>query len=83
MQYFKVINPNDLQIINPKTNWVFISRELYTKRELEKLEVPEKITFFNSKSGKHETIETESLFQKVSISKFQTYFFFGARFEKY
>ena len=82
MKYLQVENPNDLQIINPKTQWIFINKELYTHKEIEKMQLPETINFFDSKEGKHASIKTTALFAQVQVSKKQTSFFLGARFNK-
>jgi len=81
MTFLQVNNPNDLQIINPKTQWIFINEELYTQREIEKMQLPETINFFNSKEAKQASIKTSELFTQVQVSKKQTKYFFGARFE--
>lgn len=81
MKYFKVKNQNDLQVTNPKTNWIFVNEELYTEREFEKLNVPEVLNFFNSKISRHDSIKRSDLFELVEVPKNKTYFFFGCRFD--
>ena len=81
MKYLQVNNPNDLQIINSQTQWMFIDRELYTEREIEKMQLPKVINFFNSKEARHDTIKTSELFTQIEVSKKQTHFYFGARFK--
>ena len=72
MQFYKVINENsegktNQNLINPKTKWIFIHNELYTKNEIKKLNL--KDSFIK----KH--------FNLVNISKFNTHWFFGARWQ--
>lgn len=80
MRYFKVNNPEDLQIINQNTQWIFVNNELYTENEFNKLNVPKVLNFFNSKLGRHDSINREDLFHTVEVPKSSTYKFFGCRF---
>jgi len=82
MIFYRVNNPEDLQIINPLNNWIFINGELYTQKELNKLNVSKFIKCFDSYDLKTKKVPIKHVFKKVEISKFNTYWFFGARFEK-
>lgn len=81
MRFYRVNNPNDSQIENPRTQWIFVHNELYTEKEFKRLRLPEVLTYFDSKEMQHKTIKSKDLFQPVEVSKKKTRWFFGARFE--
>lgn len=81
MTFYQVNNPKNLQIINPLSNWIFIHNELYTQKELNKLNVSKFIKYIDNYDLKEKKVLSKNVFKKVNISKFKTYWFFGARFE--
>jgi hypothetical protein len=81
MRYFKVKNPKDLQIINPQDSWIFVNNSLITEKELDSFNLPDQISYFNPYTSKHEYYNTRDLFELVNISKSNTGFFMGFRFE--
>lgn len=81
MKYFQVVNPNDLQVINPSTNWMLVNGELFTEKEFNNLNLPEISNYFDSSDCVHKSIETSKLFKVIELSKFDTHFFFGCRFK--
>lgn len=54
---------------------IFIGNELYTIREFEKI----RYDFLRAGKG---TVQLKNIFDQVVISRKDTYFFFGARFQK-
>lgn len=81
MLFYRVKNPNDLQVQNTISNWLFVNKELYTQKELNRIKLPEVVQYFDSAECKHKTIKAKDIFEVVEISKFNTHFFFGCRFE--
>ena len=66
MVYYKVNKDYNGIKILSKRNLYLISEELFTKKEIEKLKI----------------FAIDKVFTKIEISKNNTYFSFGARFEK-
>jgi len=73
MKFYKVINPMNKPLL--------VKNELVTDKELHKMKLTKKIHFFNSNKSKHDTISSNNIFKEVNISKFDTYWFFGCRFQ--
>ena len=80
MKYFRVINPDDKQYINPKTGWHLVNNELYTEKQIKKLCLPKKINYFDWAEAKTKEIEINACFERIETSSRNTYYFFGARF---
>ena len=69
MQYFKVNESADQTRKNVNKTDILVANELYTEKELQKF-------------APINSVYVQNYFTKVTISKNDTYFFFGARFSK-
>ena len=67
MKFYKVKKEADqIRFNNPLTGWHLIANELFTEKEVSKINFSEE--------------EKRKYFNKIEHSKFKTYWFFGARF---
>lgn len=57
------------KVINPTNKPLLVNNELLTEKELDRIKLPQKI------------ISNNNIFKEVNVSKFDTYWFFGCRFQ--